>query len=161
MGPTPLANLPTRARWIASGIKAIQTLSRLNRAHPKKHDVFVLDFQNDTEIIQDCFAASYRTAIPSRETDPNKLHTLKSDLEGDQVYTPDQITSLVDLYQNVADRDKLDPILDACIAVYLPDLDEDGQVDFKTRPKRSLRPMTLLLPSSLIAFKSGRSFRFC
>ncbi len=29
-----------------SGIKAVQTLSRLNRAHPKKHDVFVLDFQN-------------------------------------------------------------------------------------------------------------------
>ena len=30
-----------------SGVKAVQTLSRLNRAHPKKHDVFVLDFQND------------------------------------------------------------------------------------------------------------------
>lgn len=31
-----------------SGIKAVQTLSRLNRAHPRKSDVFVLDFQNDT-----------------------------------------------------------------------------------------------------------------
>ena len=28
-----------------SDIKAVQTLSRLNRAHPKKHDTFVLDFQ--------------------------------------------------------------------------------------------------------------------
>jgi hypothetical protein len=35
-----------------SGIKAVQTLSRLNRAHPKKHDVFVLDFINDTETIR-------------------------------------------------------------------------------------------------------------
>ena len=34
-----------------SGIKAVQTLSRLNRAHPEKHDVFVLDFQNNTETI--------------------------------------------------------------------------------------------------------------
>ena len=32
-----------------SGIKAVQTLSRLNRAHPQKHDVFVLDFMNDAE----------------------------------------------------------------------------------------------------------------
>ena len=35
-----------------SGIKAVQTLSRLNRAHPQKHDVFVLDFMNDTDTIQ-------------------------------------------------------------------------------------------------------------
>ncbi len=34
---------------VLSGIKAVQTLSRLNRAHPKKRDCFVLDFQNDTE----------------------------------------------------------------------------------------------------------------
>ncbi len=33
-----------------AGIKAVQTLSRLNRAHPKKHDTFVLDFYNDTDI---------------------------------------------------------------------------------------------------------------
>ena len=35
-----------------SGVKAVQTLSRLNRAHPKKRDCFVLDFQNDTEGIK-------------------------------------------------------------------------------------------------------------
>ena len=58
-----------------SGIKAVQTLSRLNRAHPKKHDVFVLDFQNDTETIETAFAAYYRTTILSKETGPNKLHT--------------------------------------------------------------------------------------
>ena len=36
-----------------SGIKAVQTLSRLNRAHPQKHDVFVLDFMNNSETIHD------------------------------------------------------------------------------------------------------------
>ena len=39
-----------------AGVKAVQTLSRLNRAHPKKHDVFVLDFLNKTAIIRDSFA---------------------------------------------------------------------------------------------------------
>src|ERR1017187_5888222 len=63
-----------------SGIKAVQTLSRLNRAHPKKHDVFVLDFQNDTETIEKSFADYYRTTILDRKSDPNKLHTLKTDM---------------------------------------------------------------------------------
>jgi type I restriction enzyme R subunit len=41
---------------VLSGVKAVQTLSRLNRAHPKKHDVFVLDFMNDSDTIQQAFA---------------------------------------------------------------------------------------------------------
>ena len=62
---------------ILSGIKAVQTLSRLNRANPKKRDVFVLDFMNDVDTIQEAFADYYRTTILSAETDPNKLHDLK------------------------------------------------------------------------------------
>ena len=56
-----------------SGIKAVRTLSRLNRAHPKKHDVFVLDFLNESDTIRDAFADYYRGTILSEETDPNKL----------------------------------------------------------------------------------------
>jgi hypothetical protein len=67
----------------------------------------------------------------SSETDPNKLHTLKGELDQYQVYSPEQIDSLVELYPGGADRDQLDPILDACVADYVTDLDEDGQVDFK------------------------------
>lgn len=36
-------------------IKAVQTLSRLNRCHPQKHDTFVLDFADKPEIIQKSF----------------------------------------------------------------------------------------------------------
>jgi type I restriction enzyme, R subunit len=114
-----------------SGIKAVQTLSRLNRAHPKKHDVFVLDFMNDSDTIRESFADYYRTTILSEETDPNKLHDLQADLDGYQVYAPEQVDELVERYLNGAERDALDPILDACVAVYKADLDEDGQVDFK------------------------------
>ena len=122
-----------------SGIKAVQTLSRLNRAHPQKHDTFVLDFYNDSETIQKSFEPYYRTTILSDETDPNKLHDLKSDLDGYQVYSQEQIDDLVGLYLNGADRDKLDPILDACVATYNADLDEDGQVDFKGKAKAFVR----------------------
>src|SRR6185503_7227255 len=97
---------------VLSGIKAVQTLSRLNRAHPKKYDVFILDFQNDTEIIEKSFADYYRTTILAEETDPNKLHDLKAALDAAEVYTPEQIDAFVGLYLGGAQRDKLDPILD-------------------------------------------------
>jgi type I restriction enzyme R subunit len=122
-----------------SGIKAVQTLSRLNRAHPRKHDVFVLDFQNDTETIRKSFESYYRTTILSDETDPNKLHDLKNALDACQVYGHAQIEQLAALYLTGADRDKLDPILDACVANYKDNLDEDGQVDFKGKAKAFIR----------------------
>ncbi|MGI6391218.1 MAG: type I restriction endonuclease subunit R [Kiritimatiellia bacterium] len=136
-----------------SGIKAVQTLSRLNRAHPQKHDTFVLDFYNDSETIQKSFEPYYRTTILSDETDPNKLHDLKSDLDGYQVYSQAQIDDLVGLYLNGADRDKLDPILDACVATYNADLDEDGQVDFKGKAKAFVRTYGFL--SSILAYSSA------
>ena len=124
---------------VLSGVKAVQTLSRLNRAHPKKHDAFVLDFVNDADTIQDAFADYYRTTVLADETDPDKLHDLKAALDGYEVYDPEQIDELVELYLAGADRDRLDPILDACVAVYREQLDEDGQVDFKGTSKAFLR----------------------
>jgi type I restriction enzyme R subunit len=127
-----------------SGIKAVQTLSRLNRAHPQKHDVFVLDYMNDSETIRLAFSDYYRTTILSQETDPNKLHDLKADLDGYQVYSDEQIEQVVALYLGGADRERLDPILDACVAVYNSDLDEDGQVDFKGKAKGFVRTYNFL-----------------
>ncbi|UJS18985.1 MAG: hypothetical protein L3J17_08010 [Candidatus Jettenia sp.] len=122
-----------------SEIKAVQTLSRLNRAHPKKYDTFVLDFMNDVSTIQAAFADYYRTTILSEEIDPNKLHDLKADLDGYQVYGNGQIEELVSRYLNGADRDQIDPILDTCVVTYKSDLDEDGQVDFKGKAKAFVR----------------------
>ncbi len=127
-----------------TGIKAVQTLSRLNRAHPKKHDVFVLDFLNETDTIGDAFADYYRATILADETDPDKLHDLQADLDRAQVYGPGQIDDFVRLYLGGADRDRLDPILDACVAVYKQELDEDGQVEFKGSAKAFVRTYAFL-----------------
>jgi type I restriction enzyme R subunit len=127
-----------------SGIRAVQTLSRLNRAHPKKHDTFVLDFQNDVDTIRSAFEDYYRTTILSEETDPNKLHDLKAALDGCQVYSQDQVNGLVGLYLTAAPRDKLDPLLDAAVAAYKDELNEDGQVDFKGKAKAFVRTYNFL-----------------
>ena len=55
-----------------SGIKAVKTLSRLNRAHPKKHDVVILNFLNDADTIRAAFADFHRATILADETDPQQ-----------------------------------------------------------------------------------------
>ncbi len=122
-----------------SGVKAVQTLSRLNRAHPQKHDTFVLDFMNDAAMIDAAFAPYYRTTLLSQETDPNKLHDLKAALDAAEVYAEAQLDGLVSLYLGGAERDRLDPLLDACVATYTDDLDEQRQVDFKGQAKAFVR----------------------
>ena len=136
-----------------SGIKAVQTLSRLNRAHPQKHDTFVLDFQNDADTSQLAFEDYYRTTILSAETDPNKLHDLKASLDGSQVYDDTKVDQLVERYLGGADRDQLDPILDACVVIYVDTLDEDGQVDFKGKAKAFVRTYGFL--ASVLPFTNA------
>jgi type I restriction enzyme R subunit len=127
-----------------SGIKAVQTLSRLNRAHPDKHDVFVLDFQNNTETITQAFTDYYRTTVLSEETDPNKLHDLKSRLDNAQVYSAEQVETVAMRFLAGESRETLDAVLDLCVAVYKERLDEDDQVDFKGKAKAFTRTYDFL-----------------
>ena len=137
-----------------SGIKAVQTLSRLNRAHPKKHDVFVLDFMNDADTIRESFADFYRATILSDETDPNKLHDLQAELDAAQVYASEEVDTFLARYLGGAERDQLDPILDRCVGVYIDDLDEDAQVAFKGKAKAFVRTYAFL--SSILPYSNER-----
>jgi type I restriction enzyme R subunit len=123
---------------ILTDIKAVQTLSRLNRARSDKRDTFVLDFANDPDNIQEAFSTYYRTTILSGETDPNKLYDLVAAMGQNQVYTQFHIDRLIDLYLNGAERDTLDPILDSCAALY-KELDEIAQIEFKGAAKAFAR----------------------
>lgn len=119
-------------------IRAVQTLSRLNRCHPQKHDTFVLDFYNKPAMIEEAFSRYYRTTLLSGETDPNKLYDLIATMEDYQVYSETHVQKLVDLYLNGAERDRLDPILDACATVY-KDLATEDQIKFKSAAKAFCR----------------------
>ena len=121
-----------------SGIRAVQTLSRLNRSHPKKSDTFVLDFLNSTDVIKESFSDYYRTTILSDETDPDKLHDLKGGLDQAQVYSQDEIDDLVDRYLNGEERSAFEPVLGQCVERYT-DLTEDEQVMFKGSAKSFTR----------------------
>lgn len=119
-------------------IKAVQTLSRLNRSHPQKHDTFVLDFANKPEDIAKSFSTYYKTTILSGETDPNKLYDLVAAMEKYQIYTANDVKQLVTNYLNGAEREQLDPHLDTCAALY-KQLDTDDQITFKSAAKAFVR----------------------
>ena len=130
------------------GVKAVQTLSRLNRCHPLKYDTFVLDFANQPADIAAAFAPFYRTTLLSGETDPNKLYDLEEIMETYNVFSEEDVERLLHLYLHDAERDRLDPILDVCAAAY-KDLGLEDQIKFKSAAKSFVRTygfLSLILP---------------
>ncbi len=124
---------------VLSGVQAVQTLSRLNRAHPHKYDAFVLDFANEAGAIEAAFSDYYRTTILSEETDPNRLHDLLARLYVAEVFGEAEVRGLVRLFLGGAPREQLDFILDTCVANYNERLDEGEQVEFKGDGKAFVR----------------------
>ena len=126
-----------------SDIKAVQTLSRLNRCYPDKNDTFILDFVNDPMVIKEAFDRYYKTTILSGETDVNKLNDLIDTMESIQVYTDEEVDRFVKLYLNNAPREELDPILDHCTEVYQGLILEE-QIEFKSTAKSFVRTYNFL-----------------
>lgn len=87
-----------------SGVKAVQTLSRLNRTHPGKEDTFVLDFANDRETIFQSFQDYYEVTSVTEETDINHLYDLKARLDHFQIYWEIEIEAFANVYFNPATK---------------------------------------------------------
>lgn len=134
-----------------SGVKAVQTLSRLNRAHPQKHDCAVLDFANDVDGIRSSFQDYYQTTVLADETDPNKLNDLAADLVAAAVFTQEGVDHFIERYLAEASIDELHALLDASVAEYVETMDEDEQVEFKGAAKAFVRTygfLSAILPYS-------------
>ncbi|MFB2835112.1 type I restriction endonuclease subunit R, partial [Floridanema evergladense] len=80
------------------GVEVVQTLSRLNRIHPNKNQVFVLDFMNETDEIQKVFQTYYQATILSEATDQNKLYDLQYSLESFGIFTTADVENLARVY---------------------------------------------------------------
>lgn len=136
---------------LLTDVKAVQTLSRLNRCHPKKRDTFVLDFANDADAIQEAFQRYYKTTILSKETDPNKLNDLITEIESANIYTEDDVRELNEKYWSGAEREQLDPIINQSVERF-KQLDENEQVRCKSSIKSFLRTYPFI--AAVMPFKS-------
>lgn len=138
-----------------SGVKAVQTLSRLNRCHPKKQDTFVLDFANDPEMIQKAFQDYYKTTVLVGESDVNKLNDLTETIEGFCFYTQDDVDRVVELKLtgNDEDRPAMDAVLDGVTERFKEELNEDEQIVCKSGIKNFNRCYPYF--SSIMPFESA------
>lgn len=138
-----------------SGVKAVQTLSRLNRCHPKKQDTFVLDFANDPEMIQKAFQDYYKSTVLVGESDVNKLNDLTETIEGFCFYTQDDVDRVVELKLtgNDDDRPAMDAVLDGVTERFKEELNEDEQIVCKSGIKNFNRCYPYF--SSIMPFESA------
>lgn len=81
-----------------SGVKAVQTLSRLNRTAKGKQDTFVLDFVNSAEDIKKSFEPFYEETVLLQETDPNVVYDLKNTLDEFRVYQQTEIEQFAKIF---------------------------------------------------------------
>ena len=109
-----------------SGVKAVQTLSRLNRTARGKQDTFVLDFVNTAEEIKEAFEPYYEETVLQEETDPNVVYDLKNTLDDYRVYQQTEIDKFAEIFysgkeQSAGDLGRLQgtirPALDRYIAL--------------------------------------------
>ncbi len=82
------------------GVQAVQTLSRLNRKIPGKQTPFVLDFVNEAEDIYRAFKPYYDATSLQEASDPQKLETLKHELDAEQVYFWSEVEAFAKVTSN-------------------------------------------------------------
>jgi len=83
-----------------AGIAAVQTLSRLNRAHPGKDTTYVVDFVNDPQDILAAFKTYYETAELSNVTDPHLVFDLRMKLDAAGFYDEFEVNRVVEVEFN-------------------------------------------------------------
>lgn len=133
-----------------SGIKAVQTLSRLNRTCRGKEDTFVLDFVNEPDVIQESFQDYYEVTGLSDVTDPNILYDLQYELDAMQIYTLAEINAVSELEFSGKLKDKraqerLNPILDQAVDRFEKELTEEEQDQFKSSSSKFIRTYSFIL----------------
>ncbi len=100
-----------------AGIQAVQTLSRLNRAHPGKDTTYVVDFVNSADDILAAFKTYYETAELAAVTDPNLVFNLRAKLDGAGHYDDYEVERVVRVEMDPASRQSdlvaaLEPVVD-------------------------------------------------
>lgn len=147
-----------------SDLKAVQTLSRLNRVHPLKNDTYVLDFVNKAEDIEKAFQRYYKQTSLSHETDINKASDMLDICDQSMVYEQEEVEDFNRKYWGGAARTELDPILDACRDRFVQigeEYGEDRQAEIKGAMKSFIRVyefIAALMPEGVPEWEKKNTF---
>lgn len=141
------------------GLKAVQTLSRLNRISRGKDDTFILDFVNNAEDIQEAFRPYYETAKLEEFTDPNILYQIEAKIRSYSLYSEDEVNRFVDLFvkpmgeKRPRDRALINSYIDAGVSKYIK-LSETEQDEFRSKANSYVRLYSFILQISFLTDKN-------
>jgi type I restriction enzyme R subunit len=106
-----------------AGIQAVQTLSRLNRAHPGKDTTYVLDFVNNADEVLEAFRTYYETAELATTTNPEIVLNLRNKLDAAGHYDDVEVDRVVkvEMKENATQAElvaALEPVADRLLRRY-------------------------------------------
>lgn len=118
-----------------SGVKAVQTMSRLNRTHVGKDDTFILDFVNKVEDIQESFAPYYESTTLDEAIDVNMIYDVRTKIRNYKLYNDQDIEKFLKIYykkgkQGEKDLGEMTSLLKPVLGRYA-DLTEEEQYEFR------------------------------
>jgi len=117
-----------------SGVACVQTLSRLNRTMVGKEETFMLDFENTAEDIEKGFQPFYDRITLSKETDPNQLYNIRTDLDKFGIHTSDLEAFADQWFAPKPKIEKLHALTDPVAEKWRKEGEEE-QVDYKSKAR--------------------------
>lgn len=130
------------------GVKAVQTLSRLNRIYNGKDNIFVLDFFNGTEEIVEAFAPYFESTNIEESTDPNLVFDIFYQLEQVHIYLEEEKEKFVKLYlkekKTNKDQKLMNNIIDKGVERF-KFFDTEEQEEFKVLAIKYIRIYNFLI----------------
>ncbi|WP_415339782.1 type I restriction endonuclease subunit R, partial [Clostridium perfringens] len=132
------------------GIKAVQTLSRLNRTCTGKDGTFVLDFVNDWEDIQKSFQPYYEITGISGETDPNLLYDLETTIKEYQLFTDEEVNKVNETFfkgthKSFKGVEKINGVVDKAVERFEKLESNEEKDDFKSTANKFIRLYAFIL----------------
>ena len=112
------------------GVKAVQTLSRLNRCCKGKVDTYVLDFANTADSIKASFQPFFEDTWLGEDVDVNIVYKYLNDLKSFHLWSEDTEQKVFDIYSKTQDMGKLTSLFKPVMEDYMQ-LDEEDR--FKVR----------------------------
>jgi type I restriction enzyme, R subunit len=119
-----------------NGITAVQTLSRANRIYPPhKNDTLILDFANQTEVIEKAFQPYYEATFLKEGTDPHKLYELEEKLMDYQIFDQSDVNAFIRAWKKGEPQPRLHNLLNPVVNEFKNKTKKD-QVGIKKTLKR-------------------------
>ncbi len=91
-------------------VKAVQTISRLNRTYPDKDDTFVIDFVNTKEEILEAFQPFYTETSLEAEINIDLIYKTQKELRDFKIYGDEDVKNVHEIKFNASGGKKADAI---------------------------------------------------